>query len=172
PRSGSSAPQTCRNAIRRGPFDVIVAHRTRTSDFFRRSAVLLRQLMMRLVRVRIVHAALAALTLAIVLGRATPVRTQDVTAQAGTPPAAGDVIFNEYMSDNDANGNDFVELLVMRDGVDLRGMRFSDNEYSTATGTLNNNEAVFTFGHDAFLSNVPSGTLIAVYQLAAGVVTP
>lgn len=119
----------------------------------------------------IVRSALAAVVLACVLGGSITVRTQDVTAQAGTPPAAGDVIFNEYTSDNDANGNDFVELLVMRDSVDLRGMRFSDNEYSTATGTLNNNEAVFIFGNDAYLSNVPKGTLIAVYQLSAGVVT-
>src|SRR5262245_46763042 len=90
----------------------------------------------------IVHGVLVALALAAILGRAASVRTQDVSAQAGTPPAVGDIIFNEYASDNDANGNDFIELLVLRDGVDLRGLRFSDNEYSTATGTLNNNEAV------------------------------
>ena len=47
---------------------------------------------------------------------------------AGTPPAVGDVIFNEYASDNDANGNDFFELLVLRDHVDLRGLRVTDNE--------------------------------------------
>jgi hypothetical protein len=127
--------------------------------------------MKKFVRRPILHAAAVALTVAAILGHAAAVRTQDVTAQAGTPPAAGDIIINEYMADNDANGNDFVELLVMRDGVDLRGLRFSDNEYSTATGLLNNNEAVFIFGNDAFLSNVPRGTLIAVYQLAAGVVT-
>ena len=88
----------------------------------------------------------------------------------GTPPAVGDIIFNEYASDNDANGNDFFELLVLRDGVDLRGLRVSDNEL-TAAGTLNNNESVFVFGNDAYLADVPRGTLIAVWTIATGVTT-
>ena len=92
-----------------------------------------------------------------------------VMSAAGTPPAVGDVIFNEYASDNDANGNDFFELLVVRDHVDLRGVRVTDNEL--VGGVLNNNEAVFVFGTDAYLSDLPSGTLIAVYGLADGVTT-
>ncbi len=82
--------------------------------------------------------------------------------------AAGDVIINEYAADNDANGNDFVELLVTGEGADLRGLRLSDNELQ-ADGTLNNNEAVFVFGNDAYLANVPRGTLITVWMLTAGV---
>src|SRR5262245_56787398 len=54
--------------------------------------------------------------------------------------AVGDVIFNEYAADNDANGNDFVELLVLKDVSDLRGLRISDNEI--VPGVLNNNESV------------------------------
>lgn len=84
----------------------------------------------------------------------------------------GDIIFNEYVSTNvsSSNGNDFFELLVLKDGADLRGLRVSDNELQ-ATGLLNNNESVFVFGQDSFLSNVPKGTTIAVWTLAAGVTT-
>jgi hypothetical protein len=82
--------------------------------------------------------------------------------------AVGDVIINEYASDNDVNGNDFVELLVTGEGADLRGLRLSDNELQV-DGTLNNNEAVFVFGADAYLANVPRGTLVTVWMLAAGV---
>jgi hypothetical protein len=84
-------------------------------------------------------------------------------------PARGDVIINEYAADNDANGNDFFELLVLGDGVDLRGLRITDNEL--VKGVLNNGEAVFTLGQDAYLSKVPQGTLIAVWTAAKGVAT-
>lgn len=93
-------------------------------------------------------------------------------AYAQTAPAAGDIIFNEYAADNDANGNDFFELLTLKDGLDLRGLRVSDNEITPAgSTTLNNNESVYIFGNDAFLANIPKGTLIAVYSLAAGIIT-
>jgi predicted extracellular nuclease len=104
------------------------------------------------------------LLLASVTGRVA-VRTQS----AGTVPAAGDIIFNEYAADNDANGNDFIELLVVGNGLDLRGLRVSDNEL--IGGVLNNNESVIVFGNDAFLSNVPRGTLIAVWTIVTGVTT-
>lgn len=89
-------------------------------------------------------------------------------AQAARP-AAGDVIVNEYASDNDAKDNDFFELLVLRDGADLRGLRVTDNEL--IKGVLNNGESVFVFGDDAFLSAVPRGTIIAVWTSTAGVTT-
>ena len=95
--------------------------------------------------------------------------TTETAPAPGTVPVVGDIIFNEYASDNDASGNDFVELLVLRDNLDLRGLRISDNEI--VSGVLNVNESVLTFGNDAFLTNVPRGTLIAVYTLATGVVT-
>jgi hypothetical protein len=87
----------------------------------------------------------------------------------GARPAAGDIVINEYAADNDANENDFFELLVLRNGVDLRGLRISDNEL--VKGALNNGESVFVFGSDAYLASVPRGTLIAVWTSAAGVTT-
>ncbi|WP_016952608.1 ExeM/NucH family extracellular endonuclease [Anabaena sp. PCC 7108] len=89
-----------------------------------------------------------------------------------TPPATlapGDIIFNEYASDNDGNGNDFFELLVLKDNADLRGLRVSDNEL--VGGVLNNNESVFVFGNDSFLSNIAKGTVISVWTTTAGITT-
>ncbi len=85
------------------------------------------------------------------------------------PPVSGDLIINEYSSDNDASGADYVELLVLTDNLDLRGLRISDNEL--VGGVLNNNESVLVFGQDAYLNNVPKGTTIAVYTITAGVTT-
>jgi hypothetical protein len=88
---------------------------------------------------------------------------------AAVPPAAGDIIVNEYAADNDAKENDFFELLVLGDMVDLRGLRVSDNELGK--GALNDGESVFVLGTDAFLSAVPRGTVIAVWTITAGVTT-
>src|SRR6476469_3694086 len=99
-------------------------------------------------RQRFIAGILVAVALAVAFS------SRHVTIAAGTPPAAGDIIFNEYASDNDANGNDFFELLVLRDNLDLRGLRVSDNEVD-GSGVLNNNEAVFIFGQDAYLESVP-----------------
>ena len=107
---------------------------------------------------------LLSILLSLVVAGTSPLRA------VGSAPAVGDVIINEYAADNDAAGNDFVELLVLRDGVDLRGVRFSDNEI-IAGGTFNNNEAVYTLGDDAFLSDIPKGTLVVIWMLATGVVT-
>jgi len=84
-------------------------------------------------------------------------------------PTRGEVIINEYAADNDANDNDFFELLVLGDGIDLRGLRITDNEL--VQGVFNNGEAVFTLGEDAYLSKVARGTLIAVWTASAGVTT-
>jgi hypothetical protein len=94
------------------------------------------------------------------------VRPNLVSARAALP-AAGDIIINEYMSDNDSNDNDFFELLVLGNGVDLRGLRVSDNEL--VGGTLNNGETVFVFGNEPYLSAVPGGTTIAVWTARSGV---
>lgn len=101
------------------------------------------------------------------LSRANASRSKNTDRLA--PPVAGDVIFNEYAADNDANGNDFFELLVITDNLDLRGMRVTDNEYVGTT--LNNGEAVFVFGTDSYLASVPKGTTIAVWTISTGVAT-
>ena len=93
----------------------------------------------------------------------------ETKAQFLSPPKIGSVIINEYSADNDRNGNDFIELLVIADNLDLRGLRLSDNEL--VDGTLNNGETVFVFGDDAFLNNIPKGTTIALYTGVAGVTT-
>jgi hypothetical protein len=80
---------------------------------------------------------------------ATPTRDKSMLP----PPVLNDIIINEYAAD----GDDFVELLVITDNLDLRGLRISDNELTTPGGTLNNNESVLVFGTDAFLSSVPRG---------------
>lgn len=90
-------------------------------------------------------------------------------AEAGVTPTVGAVIFNEYAADDNANGADFFELLVIANGVDLRGVRVTDNELSN--GVLTPNEAVYRFGNDTFLANLPSGALIAVWSTTAGVTT-
>ena len=87
----------------------------------------------------------------------------------GAAPTVGDIVFNEYASDNNASENDFFELLVLRDGLDLRGLRVSDNEL--VKGALNDGESVFVFGNEPYLAKVPRGTVIAVWTAAAGVTT-
>ncbi len=83
----------------------------------------------------------------------------------------GDVIFNEYASDNlttPGNDRDFFELLVVANGADLRGLRVSDNELATGNGAFNTNEGQFVFGNDSFLQSIPSGTLITIWIASAG----
>lgn len=92
------------------------------------------------------------------------------TFALGAAPGAGDIVINEYASDNNANENDFFELLVLADAVDLRGLRVTDNELGRG-GSLNNGESVFVFGSDGYLASVPRGTVIAVWTSAAGVAT-
>jgi FG-GAP-like repeat len=81
----------------------------------------------------------------------------------------GDVIFNEFVSDNTtvstlSTSNDYFELLVLTNNSDLRGLRVSDNEITpTSNNGLNFGEAVYIFGQDPFLASVAKGTIIAVY---------
>lgn len=83
----------------------------------------------------------------------------------------GDVIFNEYSSDNigtDPTTRDFFELLIVANGADLRGLRVSDNELTSSTGALNNNESVIIFGNHSFFEAVPAGTLITIWIAGTG----
>lgn len=96
-------------------------------------------------------------------------KANEKTGSLLPPPTFGSVIFNEYQADNDANGNDFIELLVIADNLDLRGLRISDNKF--LGGALNSGEAVFVFGNNPYLASLPKGTTIAVWTLATGVTT-
>ncbi len=90
-------------------------------------------------------------------------------ASDGVIPAAGDIIINEYVADNDPNNNDFIELLTLKDNLDLRSLRISDNEL--LTGTLNTSENVMVFANAAYLNNIPAGTTIAIWTAPIGVTT-
>ena len=94
-----------------------------------------------------------------------------IPGQSARAAASGEVIINEYAGDDDPANSDYLELLVTGGDVDLRGLRITDNEYATATGTLNTNEIVYVFGQDAYLAAVPRGTTIAVYTSVNGVTT-
>ena len=88
-------------------------------------------------------------------------------AAPGVAPASGDVIINEFNSVNTADGNDYFELLVIRDGTDLRGLRVTNNELRS--NRLNNGEAVYLFDASPYLATVPKGTTIGVWTSSAGV---
>lgn len=88
-------------------------------------------------------------------------------AAPGVAPASGDVIINEFNSVNTADGNDYFELLVIRDGTDLRGLRVTNNELRS--NRLNNGEAVYVFDASPYLETVPKGTTIGVWTSSAGV---
>jgi hypothetical protein len=90
-------------------------------------------------------------------------------AAPGTTAVPGAVIINEFNSVNNADGNDYFELLVIKDGLDLRGLRITNNELRSSR--LNNGEAVYVLDSSAFLENVPKGTTIAVWTSASGITT-
>ncbi len=92
------------------------------------------------------------------------------SAAPGTPAKAGTVVINEFNAINDANGNDYFELLVLGDGVDVRGLRVTNNKQTrNGPNDLKGGKAVYVLGKDAFLESVPKGTVIAVWTSAAGV---
>jgi hypothetical protein len=108
---------------------------------------------------------LATTAVAVCLG------TQTASAAPGSTPTIGSISINEFNAVNVSGGSaDYFELLVTGNGVDLRGLRVSDNELTSA-GTLNNGETVFVFGSDSYLENVPQGTLVTVWSSATGVTT-
>jgi hypothetical protein len=107
---------------------------------------------------------LATTAVAVCLG------TQTASAAPGSTPTIGSIKINEFNANNTTSGADYIELLVIADGLDLRGLRISDNELTSA-GTLNSNESVFVFGNDSYLENVPAGTLVTLWTLPAGVTT-
>jgi predicted extracellular nuclease len=114
--------------------------------------------------------AVACLTkISIVASMLAGVGTLHAAPAFAAAPNPGDVIVNEYASDNTTANNDFLELLVLTDGADLRGVRISDNEL--VGGVLNTNESVLVFGNDSYLASIPRGTTIAVWIGSDPVVT-
>jgi hypothetical protein len=103
------------------------------------------------------------------MGALTTVFASSAVAAPGAPPASGTVIFNEFNSVNNANGNDYFELLVIKDGLDLRGLRITNNELRS--NRLNNGEAVYVLDAAPYLENVPKGTTLGVWTSPSGVAT-
>lgn len=99
----------------------------------------------------------------------SPPQAAQIAPVPGSVPAVGDVIINEFQSDNGPGSNDFLELLVLGDNVDLRGLRITDNEL--IGGVLNTNESVLVLGSDDYLASVPRGTVVTVWTLASDITT-
>ncbi|KAJ3334056.1 hypothetical protein HDU93_008226 [Gonapodya sp. JEL0774] len=79
------------------------------------------------------------------------------TLQLTSGLSPGDVVFNAF----NGQGNDFIELLVVKDGADLRGLRISDNEI--VGGVLNTGESVIVFTDSPWFQSIPKGTLIGIW---------
>jgi hypothetical protein len=111
----------------------------------------------------------ALVTAGLGIGALSTVFASAAVAAPGTAPMAGSVIFNEFNSVNNAVGNDYFELLVIKDGVDLRGLRVTNNEMRS--NRLNNGETVYVFDTSPYLESVPKGTTIGVWTSSNGVTT-
>ena len=81
--------------------------------------------------------------------------------QAFTPP--GIVVNRVYNATNDANGNqDALELLVVRDHLDLRGLVVKDFESNNTA----DNGGKYSFNNTAFWSDLRLGTTVVLRRLA------
>src|SRR2546423_15401272 len=100
-------------------------------------------------RIRTSMAVLVTLTIAVVIYfSASPLSVQS----AGNPS----VVINKYF--NSGTTADVVELLVIQDGLDMRGMIIKDFSSSMA----NDGGGKYQFSTDALWSSVRSGTLIVL----------
>ncbi len=110
--------------------------------------------------------------------------TIDYTVQTGTATtvtlnfgpatatdAPNDVIINEYwVNDNGTTyttvpggiSGSWVELLVVRPGVDLRGWRLTNNPTQTTQGTVDDGDGSLILPQVAGLASVPAGTVVLV----------
>ncbi len=80
------------------------------------------------------------------------------TVIPGSAPQGMAVVVNEYMNGADPSA-EWVELLVLQEGVDLRGLRVRDH---SSSGTA---QAAIVFDSVAAWSAVPRGTLIVIHGL-------
>lgn len=89
---------------------------------------------------------------------------------AGTNPLPNDVIFNEYwLNDTSTTYTDFaylegdwLELLVVSNGTDLRGWRVTNNLTKTQQGAVDDGDGSLIFPNIPGLASVPSGTIVLV----------
>ncbi len=94
-----------------------------------------------------------------------------VPAFAGAAPAPGDIIINEYISD-DYNGADYVELLTLKAGLNIQGLRISDNELTAAQVWGDANESAIALSStETGFDNLPAGTRIVIWTGAAATAT-
>ncbi|CAN5227385.1 hypothetical protein BH09SUM1_BH09SUM1_11530 [soil metagenome] len=84
-----------------------------------------------------------------------------------------DVIFNEYwVNDNStthtigAIDGDWLELLVVKDGVDLRGWRVTNNQTKTQQSATDDGDGSLIFPQLASIADLRSGTIILVVTSA------
>jgi hypothetical protein len=85
-------------------------------------------------------------------------------------PSPNDVIFNEYwvndngttyttINDRPING-DWIELLVIKDNVDFRGWRITNNPTIDTHGSVDDGDGSILFPSNPAFSSIPSGTVI------------
>ncbi|MFL6208782.1 MAG: DNA/RNA non-specific endonuclease [Pyrinomonadaceae bacterium] len=81
------------------------------------------------------------------------------TLLLGASAAAQSVVVNKYFNSGGASGvGDVVELLVIQDGLDMRGMILKDFSSSMA----NDGGGKYQFSTDTLWASVPAGTLIVL----------
>ncbi|MBX7246981.1 MAG: CotH kinase family protein [Candidatus Sumerlaeaceae bacterium] len=81
-----------------------------------------------------------------------------------------DVIFNEYWINDDSTSypgigllhNDWLELLVVKNGTDLRGWRVTNNKTTGQQGAVDDGDGSLIFPNNPAISNLAAGTIILV----------
>ncbi len=109
-----------------------------------------------------------SVTLPISVGSATTVTLQ--FGPATVNPLPNDVIFNEYWVNDESTSypgigrieGDWLELLVVRPLLDLRGWRVSNNPTRTTQSTIDDGDGSLVFPNHPQLASLPSGTVILV----------
>lgn len=108
--------------------------------------------------------------LAVTTGAATSVTLTFTLSDPDYDP--NDVIINEYWVNDNATtypsvynkaiDGDWIELLVVRDAVDLRGWRLTNNLSATQQGTIDDGDGSLILPSVASLANVPQGTIVLI----------
>lgn len=84
--------------------------------------------------------------------------THTVTIMENDSPPDPDVVVNEYFNSNgDVSSYEAIELIVVKDGLDMRGWSVAD---ATSGGTYP--FGVLTFSNDPLWANLQAGTIIVI----------